>query len=143
MVANYSIEKAVRMAPGDSAELGNYRFEMTETGHIEGPNYVSDAARIEVYRDDKLITVMTPEKRRYNASGSIMTEAALDVSLWRDVYVSMGEPLADGAWGMRLQVKAFMRWVWLGAIFMSVGGLLAILDKRYRPARRRLAEAAV
>ncbi len=142
MVSNYSIEKAVRMAPGDSAELGNYRFEMTETGHIEGPNYVSDAARIEVYRDDKLITVMTPEKRRYNASGSIMTEAALDVSLWRDVYVSMGEPLADGAWGMRLQVKAFMRWVWLGAIFMSVGGLLAILDKRYRPARRRLAEVA-
>src|SRR5690606_19135002 len=84
----------------------------------------------------------TPEKRRYNASGSIMTEAALDVTLWRDVYVSMGEPLADGAWGMRLQVKAFMRWVWLGAIFMAVGGLLAILDKRYRPARRRLAEAA-
>lgn len=143
MVANYSIEKAVRMAPGDSAVLGNYRFDMTETGHIEGPNYVSDAARIEVYRDDKLITVMTPEKRRYNASGSIMTEAALDVTLWRDVYVSMGEPLADGAWGMRLQVKAFMRWVWLGAIFMALGGLLAILDKRYRPARRRLAEAAV
>ena len=142
MVSNYSIEKAVRMAPGDSAVLGHYRFEMTETGHIEGPNYVSDAARIEVYRDDKLITVMTPEKRRYNASGSIMTEAAIDVSLWRDVYVSMGEPLADGAWGMRLQVKAFMRWVWLGAIFMALGGLLAILDKRYRPARRRLAEAA-
>ena len=142
MVSNYSIEKAVRMAPGDSAVLGNYRFEMTETGHIEGPNYVSDAARIAVYRDEKLLTVMTPEKRRYNASGSIMTEAALDVSLWRDLYVSMGEPLADGAWGMRLQVKAFMRWVWLGAIFMSIGGLLAVLDKRYRPARRRLAEAA-
>ena len=142
MVSNYSIEKAVRMAPGDSAVLGHYRFEMTETGHIEGPNYVADAARVAVYRDDQLITVMTPEKRRYNASGSIMTEAAIDVSLWRDVYVSMGEPLADGAWGMRLQVKAFMRWVWLGAIFMALGGLLAILDKRYRPARRRLAEAA-
>ena len=61
-----------------------------------------------------------------------MTEAAIDAGLFRDLYVSMGEPLADGAWAMRLQVKAFMRWVWLGAIFMSIGGLLAILDKRYR-----------
>ena len=69
-----------------------------------------------------------------------MTEAAIDVTLLRDVYVSMGEPLDGGAWGMRLQVKSFMRWVWLGAIFMAVGGLLAILDKRYRPASRRAAE---
>ena len=140
MVSNYSIEKAVRMAPGESAVLGNYRFHMAETGHIEGPNFVSDAARIEVFCDERLIEVLTPEKRRYNASGSVMTEAAIDVTLLRDVYVSMGEPLDGGAWGMRLQVKSFMRWVWLGAIFMAVGGLLAILDKRYRPASRRAAE---
>jgi cytochrome c-type biogenesis protein CcmF len=62
----------------------------------------------------------------------MMTEAAIDAGLFRDIYVSMGEPLADGAWAMRLQVKAFMRWVWLGAIFMAFGGSLAILDKRYR-----------
>jgi len=121
-----------RMAKGDSEMLGDYRFEFVDAGHVEGPNYVSDAIRFRVYDGEREIALLQPEKRRYNASGSVMTEAAIDVSLFRDVYVSMGEPLADGAWGMRLQVKPFMRWVWLGAIFMSVGGLLAMLDKRYR-----------
>lgn len=132
MVANYSVEKSVKMAPGESAEFAGYRFEFVESGHIEGPNYSSEATRFEVYDGDTLINVMTPEKRRYTARGTVMTEAEIDVNLWRDVYVSMGEPLNDGAWGMRLQVKPFMRWVWLGAIFMSLGGLMAMLDKRYR-----------
>ena len=132
MVANYSLEKSVRMAPGESAEFGGYRFEFVEAGHIEGPNYTSEATRFKVYDGDRLIDVMTPEKRRYTARGTVMTEAEIDVTLLRDVYVSMGEPLENGAWGMRLQVKPFMRWVWLGSLFMSLGGLLAMLDKRYR-----------
>ncbi|GGY33309.1 c-type cytochrome biogenesis protein CcmF [Bacterioplanes sanyensis] len=141
MVSNYSLEKAVKIAPGESTELGSYRFEFAEAGHIEGPNYVSDATRFKVWRDDKLMEVLTAEKRRYNASGQIMTEAAIDVSLFRDVYVSMGEELPDGAWGMRLQVKPYMRWVWLGAIFMSIGGLLAVMDKRYRARQHKRAAA--
>lgn len=132
MVSHYSIEKAVRMSPGSEAVLGDYRFELIKFGHIEGPNYISDAAEVDIYKDDKFIKTMVPEKRRYNASGQVMTEAALQVSLWRDLYVSMGDKLPDGSWGVRLQVKPYMRWVWLGAIFMSIGGLLAILDKRYR-----------
>ncbi|WP_300425607.1 heme lyase CcmF/NrfE family subunit [Thalassolituus sp.] len=132
LVANYSIDKSVRMSPGETATLGPYTFEFTQAGTIEGPNYVSQATRFNVTRDGEFVALLTPEKRRYNARGSIMTEAAIDVSLFRDVYVSMGESLDDGAWGMRLQVKPFMRWVWLGAIFMALGGLLATLDKRYR-----------
>jgi cytochrome c-type biogenesis protein CcmF len=132
MVSHYSIEESVRMAPGDSHELGDYRFVFEQSGHIEGPNYTAEAARFAVYQDGDLIAMLEPEKRRYPARGSMMTEAAIDVGLFRDVYVSMGEPLDNGAWGMRLQVKPFMRWVWLGAVFMALGGLLAMLDKRYR-----------
>ena len=132
MVSHYSIEKAVRMQPGSDAVLGDYRFEVVKFGHIEGPNYISDAAEIHIYKDDHHIKTLVPEKRRYNASGQVMTEAALQVNLWRDLYVSLGDQLPDGSWGVRLQVKPYMRWVWLGAIFMAIGGLLAILDKRYR-----------
>jgi len=132
MVANYSEETSARMVPGDVAELEGYRFEFVDAGHIEGPNYASDAARFRVFKGEKEVALLTPEKRRYSARGQVMTEAAIDVSLFRDVYISMGEPLDGGAWGMRLQVKPFMRWVWLGAIFMSIGGLMAMLDKRYR-----------
>nr|WP_296980693.1 MULTISPECIES: heme lyase CcmF/NrfE family subunit [unclassified Thalassolituus] len=135
MVANYSEETSARMAPGDVAELEGYRFEFVDAGHVEGPNYTSDAARFRIFDGDKQIAVLMPEKRRYTARSQVMTEAAIDVSLWRDVYISMGEPLDGGAWGMRLQVKPFMRWVWLGAIFMAIGGLLAMLDKRYRTRR--------
>jgi len=139
MVANYSIEKSVRMAPGQVETLGDYQFEFVQAGTIEGPNYTSQATRFNLKKDGKVIEVLTPEKRRYTARGSVMTEAAIDVTLFRDVYVSMGEQLEGNAWGMRLQVKPFMRWVWLGAIFMAVGGLMAVMDKRYR---RRAGKAA-
>lgn len=136
LVQHYSVEKAVRMYVGSEATLADYRFVVTRFGHIEGPNYISDAATIDVFTGDKKLGTMVPEKRRYNASGQVMTEADLKVNLWRDLYVSLGDQLDDGSWGIRLQVKPFMRWVWLGAIFMSLGGLLAILDKRYRSKRR-------
>ena len=142
MVANYSIEKSVRIAPGQVETLGDYQFEFVQAGTIEGPNYTSQATRFNLLKDGRVIEVLTAEKRRYHARNSIMTEAAIDASLWRDIYVSMGEPLAGGAWAMRLQVKPFMRWVWLGAIFMSLGGLLAVLDKRYRKQRHSEAKTA-
>ena len=137
MVANYSQEESVRMAPGETYQLADYRFEFLESGHIEGPNYSADATRFRVLEGEREVAILQPEKRRYHARGSVMTEAAIDVGLFRDVYVSMGEPLDNGAWGMRLQVKPFMRWVWLGAIFMSIGGLMAMLDKRYRQVKRK------
>ncbi|WP_246624691.1 heme lyase CcmF/NrfE family subunit [Oceanobacter mangrovi] len=143
MVANYSIEESVKMAPGEEFTLDGYRFQFVEGGHIEGPNYVSDATHFRVYDGDKLIADLHPEKRRYLARGSIMTEAAIDVTLLRDVYVSMGEPLDNGAWGMRLQIKPFMRWVWLGGVLMALGGLLAMFDKRYRRKEQPAADAAL
>ena len=137
MVSNYSIDKSVRMVPGQVETLGDYQFEFTEAGTIDGPNYTSQATRFNLYKEGKKIEVLTAEKRRYHARGSVMTEAAIDVTLFRDVYISMGEALEGDAWGMRLQVKPYMRWVWLGAIFMSLGGFMAVLDKRYRRRQKK------
>ena len=77
------------------------------------------------------------EKRRYLASGSVMTEAAIDAGVFRDLYVAMGEPVGtDGAWAIRLHYKPMVRWIWLGALAMGIGGLVTALDRRYRrPAR--------
>jgi cytochrome c-type biogenesis protein CcmF len=76
--------------------------------------------------------VMQPEKRRYLAGGDVMTEAAIDAGLLRDLYISLGEPLEDGAWAVRVQIKPFVRWIWLGGLMMALGGVLAIMDARYR-----------
>ncbi|MEH6449270.1 MAG: heme lyase CcmF/NrfE family subunit [Oleispira sp.] len=132
VVSNFSDETALKMSPGETTTLSGYDFKFAQIGTMQGPNFTAHVGIFEVYQQGDLVATLHAEKRRYTVKGSMMTEAAIDAGLFRDLYVSMGEPLADGAWAMRLQVKAFMRWVWLGAIFMSIGGLLAILDKRYR-----------
>jgi cytochrome c-type biogenesis protein CcmF len=132
VVSNFSVEKALKMYPGDVATLSGYDFKFAEVGQKQGPNYMAHVGVFEISKDGDEVATLHAEKRRYKVKGSMMTEAAIDPGLFRDLYVSMGEPLEDGAWAMRLQVKAYMRWVWLGAIFMSIGGTLAILDKRYR-----------
>ncbi|MFG6178757.1 heme lyase CcmF/NrfE family subunit [Halomonas sp. THAF12] len=135
VVSNYAVERNVRMAVGDSVEVAGYTFTMTELGSRRGPNYVADAARIQVRRgDDARGFVMTPEKRLYIARGMPMTDVALRPGLFRDLYVAMGEDLGDGSWALRLQYKPFVRWLWLGALLMAVGGILAVIDRRYRRA---------
>ncbi len=122
----------VRMQIGSVQQLGDYQFSVEGFRHEEGPNYVAELADIRVSREGKTLALLQPEKRRYLASGSIMTEAGIAGSLWRDLYVSMGEPLGVDDWAMRIHVKPFIRWVWLGALLIALGAVLAIVDKRYR-----------
>jgi cytochrome c-type biogenesis protein CcmF len=132
----YSVEHDLKMSPGDSRELAGYEFRFVELTQLRGPNYMADEARFDVTRDGALVATMKPQKRRYLASGQVMTEAAIDAGLLRDLYVAMGEPVGDsGAWAVRLHYKPLVRWMWLGAILMAVGAVTAALDKRYRRSR--------
>jgi len=128
----YSQELDVRMAAGSSVNLGQYRFEFGGVNRVGGPNYTADQATVMVYRGDRQVALLHPAKRRYAASGQVMTEAGIDAGLLRDVYVALGEPLEAGAWAVRLHIKPYVRWLWLGALLMAGGGLLAMFDKRYR-----------
>jgi cytochrome c-type biogenesis protein CcmF len=139
----YSIERDLRMAPGDAETLAGYRFVFEETQRLRGPNYLADGASFSVYRGDQLVTSLLAEKRRYLASGSVMTEAAIDAGLFRDLYVAMGEPVGtDGAWAIRLHYKPMVRWMWLGALAMGIGGIVTTFDRRYRRERVRRTEAS-
>jgi len=128
----YSMERDLRMAPGDSIQLAGYDFRFDGSERYNGPNYTADKGTVVVLSEGQELHRMYPEKRRYLAMGSVMTEAGIDPGLFRDLYIAMGEPLADNAWALRVQVKPFVRWIWLGAIFMSLGAFLALWDKRYR-----------
>jgi len=136
-----SSEKHLRMVAGDSFELAGYNFVFEGTRGVRGPNYVADEGEFIVYKSGERVTSLYPQKRRYS-SGQVMTEAALDPGLTRDLYVSLGESLDDSgsAWAIRIYHKPFIRFIWLGALFMTAGGLLAATDPRYRRAaviRRR------
>ena len=137
LVSNYDVERDFRMAPGEQVKMGRYTFEFDGTNVVRGPNYQSDFGVVRVSVGDRAIAALNPEKRFYNVQRNTMTEAGIDAGLFRDLYVSLAEPLDEDrqAWALRLQVKPFIRWIWLGAIFMALGGFVALLDRRYRSRR--------
>jgi cytochrome c-type biogenesis protein CcmF len=144
MVENHTEHRDLRMGVSDTQQLGNYDVRMTDLTVINGPNYVADQATFEIYQGETLYKTVTPQKRRYKASGMVMTEAAIDSGFTRDLYIAMGEPLGEGAWAVRLSVKPFVDWIWAGAFLMGLGGLVSITDKRYRKRiKEEKAEAAV
>jgi len=130
--SQYSEERDVRLAPNESIELAGYRFLFEGTAHHQGPNYSAERASIRVSQNGQEVRVLYPEKRLYLVQRMPMTEAAIDAGLFRDLYVALGEPLENGAWALRVQVKPYVRWIWLGGLLTVLGGLLAALDKRYR-----------
>jgi cytochrome c-type biogenesis protein CcmF len=127
-----SFERDMRMAPGDSVDMGGYQFIFEGAEHFEGPNFTSDKGTVRILEDGKQIAVLHPEKRLYTVQQSVMTEAGIDAGITRDLFVALGEPLEDGAWAVRVHIKPFVRWIWLGALLMGLGGFLSASDKRYR-----------
>lgn len=132
MSHNFSIEKDVRMREGDSVQILDYNFTFKGLKITDGANYQGGTADIEITRNGKPEATLHAEKRFYNVSKMGMTEAAIDWGFTRDLYAALGEQLDDGSWGLRLYYKPFIRWIWFGGVFMALGGLLCMLDKRYR-----------
>ena len=134
LVKGYETERDVRMNVGDIVNAGGYEFRFNGVTETEGPNYVAGVGHVAVRKDGKLVAELEPEKRQYNVTGMPLTEAAIDVGFFRDLYVSLGEPIpeSDGAWAVRVYIKPFVDWIWFGCLLMAMGGILAISDRRYR-----------
>jgi cytochrome c-type biogenesis protein CcmF len=136
LVTSYESGRELRMEVGQRIELGGYDIRFVGLSPVSGPNYDATRGRFEIRRagaaDAAPIAILSPEKRVYRASSMPMTEAAIDRSLLRDVYLSMGEPLGDRAWVVRAHVKPFVNWIWLGCVIMAIGGFVAASDRRYR-----------
>jgi cytochrome c-type biogenesis protein CcmF len=137
LVKGYETERDLRMAPGDKVAIGGYEFTFRGTREVPGPNYAAVRGDFEVRREGSpnVVRTMHPEKRVYHAAGQTMTEADIDTGLTRDLYVSLGEPVEGGAWGVRVYYKPFVDWIWAGCFVMALGGFLALSDRRYRSRR--------
>ncbi|WP_438284586.1 heme lyase CcmF/NrfE family subunit [Pseudomonas alabamensis] len=127
-----SAERDLRLAPGEDVTLAGYVFHFEGAAHAEGPNFVADRGTLRVTREGREVAVLHPEKRLYSVQRSVMTEAGIDAGFTRDLYVALGEPLENGAWAVRIHVKPYVRWIWLGGLLTGLGGLLAAFDRRYR-----------
>jgi cytochrome c-type biogenesis protein CcmF len=137
----YSEEKVVRLAPGDKVELADYSVEFKGVETVQGPNFNAKQGSFRLLKGGAEIAALHPQKRIYKVQRNTMTEAAIDPGLTRDVYVALGEPMDNGAWSVRVYYKPFIRWVWMGGLFMVVGGICSALDRRYRIAAAQRATA--
>ncbi|MDP5031764.1 heme lyase CcmF/NrfE family subunit [Paraglaciecola sp.] len=132
LVSAYSVERNVRMAIGDSVQIQGYGFTFDEISQEQGPNYSADRGHFVITYNGKEITELYAEKRFYPVQRNSMTEAGIDSGITRDLFVALGEPLENGDWAIRIYVKPFVNWIWLGAFIMAFGGVLSMSDKRYR-----------
>jgi cytochrome c-type biogenesis protein CcmF len=124
-------QREVALRPGQTLEIGRDAFRFDGVRDAQGPNYRASIGTVQVLRDDRPVLVMHPEKRQY-LGGQVMTEAAILPGVTRDLFVALGEPLGGGAWAVRVHVKPFVRWIWIGAVLMALGGFVTAADRRFR-----------
>ncbi|MEM8548919.1 MAG: cytochrome c-type biogenesis CcmF C-terminal domain-containing protein, partial [Pseudomonadota bacterium] len=136
VVSSFGLEADRAIAPGEPVTAAGYTFDLQSLEDGEGPNYRYLRGIVTVSEDGVPIATLQPEKRIYRRQESPMTEAGIDASLSRDVFVAMGDPLGDNKWSVRLQYKPLIRLIWIGCIVMALGGLLAMTDRRYRVAAK-------
>lgn len=142
MTTTYTQERDVRMGIGDSITLADYTFRLTDVYALNGPNYGGQAAELDIHKNGRFVTHIHAEKRLYHVQRMPMTDAGIHATLSRDLYVSFGEELPNNTWALRLHIKPFVRCIWLGALLMSAGALLSLLDKRYRRRKVRQVQQA-
>ncbi|MGY1409477.1 heme lyase CcmF/NrfE family subunit [Luteimonas sp. A611] len=126
------VQRELAMSPGQTVEIGRYAFRFDGVERVPGPNYMADRGLVQVLRGDKPLVLLHPEKRAYASGGQVMTDAGIHVGVFADVFVALGEPLGNGAWAVRLQIKPLLRWIWAGAFLMALGGFVTAADKRFR-----------
>jgi cytochrome c-type biogenesis protein CcmF len=134
-VTSFGVEKDIRLARGAATEVGGYSFVFEGAERGQGPNYLMDRGTVRVSRKGRELALLHPEKRLYPSQGQALTESAIDASLMRDLYVSLGEGFDDGSWSLRIYMKPMVRMIWLGGVLMFFGGVLAASDRRYRLAQ--------
>jgi len=140
--SSFGLANDQRLAPGETARIGDYEIAFAGTRPVSGPNYQALRGDVTVTRQGKPVATLHPEKRTYSVRGSPMTEAGIDAGWSRDVFIALGDPLGDDAWSVRLQYKPLVRFIWFGALVMALGGILAASDRRYRVRAREAAPLA-
>jgi cytochrome c-type biogenesis protein CcmF len=122
----------VALKPGGSFRIAGYDFRFVNAVNVRGPNYDAVEALVEVTRGGKPVAILKPQKRHFRVQQTDNSQAAISVNWARDLFVAMGNPLGENAWSMRIQYKPLVRYIWLGALVMAIGGLVAATDRRYR-----------
>lgn len=128
--SNYGAEADLKFTPGESIVFQGYTIQYINESPLKAVNYSGTKAHFVIRMGDRQSHIY-PEKRVYTLGKMVMTDSAIDVNPFRDIYIALGEPFNDSAWGVRVYFKPFIRWIWAGGVLIFLGGLLALCDRRY------------
>jgi cytochrome c-type biogenesis protein CcmF len=134
-VQSNTIERDIALKPGQWTRLGDYVFTYQGGQNIVGPNYEGYRGQVIVQRQGQKVAVLYPEKRHYWVQNTVQTTAAIAPGLHRDLLASLGDDVGAGAWSLRFQYRPLIRLVWIGALIMAIGGVVAVVGRRERVAR--------
>ena len=123
---NTKIEKELVLSIGETTRIGSFDYTLNKLEEQKSVNYDAIIASVLVSKNDSFVAEIKPEKRLYHSSESAMTEAGIYAKLDRDLYVSLGNMIDDNKWSLRVYDKPFIRFIWIGTIFMIIGSILSI-----------------
>jgi len=141
MVSAFTVETDRALRPGNSIDVGGFEFELRELRNVQGPNYTAIEAHIDIRDGGEFVGTVRPQKRQYLVQKNWMTEAGIHATWNKDLFVALGDQLGNDTWSVRVQYKPLIRWIWLGALIMAIGGLVAASDRRYRSVARATQKA--
>ncbi|WP_454784081.1 heme lyase CcmF/NrfE family subunit [Legionella sp. WA2024007413] len=136
----YGVQDDVQMEPGKKVSLQGYSIEFVQQESLSGPNYKGTKAQFKINYQGRT-KMIYPEKRLYTIGQMPMTESAIDVTPFRDIYIALGEPLTSDSWSVRLYYKPLIRWIWAGGFMILAGGFFALTDRRYYQKRQSIVGA--
>ncbi len=141
-VTAWGSERIAEVKPGDKLDISHYRITFDGVFNRTGPNYRDVVGHFTVHRQNgELIGAMEPSRRTFPARNMATTESALMTRGVSQLYLSLGDPNKDGSVPVRLYFKPHVLMIWLGALFMFVGGALSLSDRRLRIGAPRPARA--
>jgi cytochrome c-type biogenesis protein CcmF len=132
IVSAFGVESDRAMRAGEFIDVGGFQFEMREIRDVKGPNYSAVEGVVEIRQDGEYVGTVRPQKRQYLVQQNWMTEAGIYAGWNKDLFVALGDQIGDGAWSVRIQYKPMIRFIWIGAFIMALGGLVSVSDRRYR-----------
>tara|TARA_B100000676_G_scaffold310493_1_gene377237 strand:- start:167 stop:2026 length:1860 start_codon:yes stop_codon:yes gene_type:complete len=126
-----SIEKEFILKKNESVSLGSSTITLEQTQTVKEDNYYGDRVTF-TYQEKDRILKLYPERRFYPASRMETSEAGISPSIYKDVYISLGQKISENTWAAKVQIKPLVRLIWLGAIIMFLAGLFARIRVKLR-----------
>ena len=125
----YSIQKEVVMKKNSQITIKDTSIKFIGVKNKVSNNYASQVGIFDAYKNNNYLISFFPEKRTYNIQKNIMTEAAINSTLTRDIYVALGESLSNDSWVVRIYYKPYIQLLWYGVGLMILGGLFGIFGR--------------